>query len=329
MKPFRFLFRYLTIGLFCLSLSSCMSAPKAIVKGPQTIIPGQESVIKAQDSFVKILRIDGQRPVVEFPFRFVPRDAGAEVTMAPGDHVVNVVFDNIANVGKLWGFRSSYDFQLYARPERTYIVKYELANKAARLWIEDSQTSQHMEHVLASQNEPLLDVEVKLDQCPLFSMMPPKESGWIVDKRNKSEILIYRMSGSHNERYIISVALFDLPKLVSDQEFLAQLRQAQSNARNKSGAFVGRTILMDTMELVTSRKDYCAKYHIVSQSLTPARFPMTWTTPDNSEMVGFACRQPDNKNFGINFAYMHLYDAGHEDPNLDSKASDTFDSISF
>ena len=319
-----------TAGLVsCMALAGCVANPKAIIRGPETIIPGQESIVRAQDSTLIIISVDGRKPSIQPSFHFHPQDAGLEVTMAAGNHNIVAGYDNFRKVGLLGRVFSLYSFDIFTEPLHSYIIRYGISQKAAQLWIEDSNTLQHIGKIKASENEPILGFEVKWDQCPLFTMTPPREQGWIVEKRNKSGLWLRKVGESSNEQYNISVDLFDLPKLTSGNEFLARVRQGQLETRTKTGTFKYQNVMTDTMELMSGRKDYCVSYHIVSENVRSFKIPMVKSDPEMFEAFGYACRHPENKNFGINFGYLHKYERGKEDPQLQKKATEAFQSVEF
>jgi hypothetical protein len=319
----------LFVVLCVMALAGCIPQPQTILPGRQGFLSGPPSVVRSQDRAVSIIKVDGQSSVSRLNFALHNSQFAGQVTIPSGDHEIIAAYNNlrVPHLGN--PVYSWYMFGVTTNPGRTYEIRYERAPQAASLWIEEPETHQHVGKILASRNEPILDPENRLTQSMLFTFAPLHEPGWTVDIREGVQTVLSKEGESRNERSIISIHVTNLPKLTSEKEFLAWFKETQESSRRDNGYDKEYKTLDNGMELFSGRRDYCVKYHTLSENKTPTKIPFMSSEPDMSEVIGYICRHPDNKNFGINFGYIHKYEKGMEDPELDKKAADVFGRVDF
>ena len=123
--------------------------------------------------------------------------------------------------------------------------------------------------------------------------------------------------------YVASVILYKLPDVDSEAQFLKLISE-----RRLSEPDTGRFRIVKNAEEISHRSEvYCVKYHTISED--HAARTSSGVGSMLSEMMGYHCQHPKNKNVGVNFQYSHRHYPGDEDPLIGKKAAEFLEDVKF
>ncbi len=314
MNPKRVI-NYLAIAICCLITAGCIQpSVKMQVEG---LSAKQISTIKSADNKVSIVGVDGEKSVGFMEFILHDGQWAGEASLRPGKHRLNILYDD----GHI---KSQYLYALNTQAGSTYTINYQIVNRSAFLWFEDSATGKTVGKVVASMNEPLTDKNRVLDHSVYFTLNAPREDGWLVTYRNGNQTALAKEGDSIDETYAMGVVLFELPNLNTKQEFFNHMEESLKKGEN-SKRF---NLITKDLKYFDGKADFCVRQHRVAEDKEAVK------RSGNKgamilEMADFFCRLPRNKNIGIAFDYSHRYYAGHQDKNLAKSARASFSLLKF
>lgn len=246
----------------------------------------------------------------------------AEVLLKPDEYEVEVKYWNGPTFKR--HINSRYLFKVKTFPGKTYQIKHKELEKSAKLWIEDTNISNRVGKVLASENEPITEIDDILDHSIYYKFVPPKNEDWIIAYRNKSQMALAKNGEKEDETYALSIILFELPKIDSKESFLNYVK----TGREKDTDSKRFDMIKDEIAPYANFEDFCVFYHSVAID-KKAKKRSKRKDPMILEMSGYVLRHPQNKNLGINFDYSNRYYKGDKDSKLSDKASELFKQLKF
>src|SRR2546422_7861287 len=156
-----------------------------------------------------------------------------------------------------------------------------------------------------------------------FSVLPPQEPGWQILQRSTFLLALGKRGPQPDATYIASVILYKLPDVDSEVQFLKLISE-----RRLSEPDTGRFRIVKNAEEISHRSEvYCVKYHTISED--HAARTSSGARSMLSEMMGYHCQHPKNKNVGVNFQYSHRHYPGDEDPLIGKKAAEFLEDVKF
>ncbi|MFA4830387.1 MAG: hypothetical protein WC855_03135 [Thermodesulfovibrionales bacterium] len=304
---------------FVLSLIGCVHSTVQIHDAGA--LPANERVTLVTDSKdVTIERVD-QKKVTTLR-QLWDKKWDAEVQLEPGEHEIEAKYWNGPTFKQ--HIESRYLFSLKGAAGHTYQIRHRVSERSAKVWIEDATSGQRVGRVIASQNESVDEPAEVFDHSVYFTMTQPEESGWIIPNRNSGSINFGKQGSGIDETYAVYIQLVELPKLATRDDFIEYVKAGRGKDLDRNRF----TIVRDDIAYYEEREDYCISYHSISEDKN-AHKQSNNKDPMLLEMIGFFCRQPQNKNIGIVFDYSHRYYAGHQDEKLPEKARITFEKLKF
>ncbi len=241
----------------------------------------------------------------------------AEVSLKPDEYKINVKYWNGPTFKQ--HINSHYLFKLEALPGHTYQIKHRVVDKSAKLWIVDLNTSEQVGKVLASENEPITDIDTILDHSVYFKYSPPQNENWIIAYRNNWRIGLAKKGVQIDETYGISITLFELPILESKEAFLEFVKAGRENDTDPERF----NIIKDDINYYQEFSDFCVAYHSAAEDKKAKKISKN-KDPMILELAGYVCRHPKNKNIGVNFDFSHRYYKGNEDESLVLRVKELF-----
>ena len=243
-----------------------------------------------------------------------------EVLLKPNEYEIDVKYWNGPTFKQQ--INSHYLFSLEALPGHTYQIKHRVVDKSAKLWIVDLNTSEQVGKVLASENEPITDIDTILDHSIYFKYSPPKNEQWIIAYRNNYQTALGKKGNHIDETYGLNIIIFKLPNLESEEEFFEFVKAG----RKKDIDSKRFNMIKDDINHYQEFDDFCVSYHSAAED-KKAKKKSKSKEPMILEMVGYVCRHPNNKNIGVNFDVSHRYYKGQEDESLVLMAKELFKKI--
>jgi hypothetical protein len=155
------------------------------------------------------------------------------------------------------------------------------------------------------------------------SVLPPQEPDWQILQRSTFQLALGKRGPQPDATYIASVILYKLPDVDSEVQFLKLISE-----RRLSEPDTGRFRIVKNAEEMSHHSEvYCVKYHTISED----QAARTSSGPRSmlSEMRGYHCQHPKNKNVGVNFQYSHRHYPGDEDPLIEKKAAEFLGDVKF
>ncbi|TMH43579.1 MAG: hypothetical protein E6H59_07790 [Betaproteobacteria bacterium] len=155
------------------------------------------------------------------------------------------------------------------------------------------------------------------------SVLPPQEPGWQILQRSTFQLALGKRGPQPDATYVASVILYKLPDVDSEAQFLKLISE-----RRLSEPDTGRFRIVKNAEEISHRSEvYCVKYHTISED--HAARTSSGVGSMLSEMMGYHCQHPKNKNVGVNFQYSHRHYPGDEDPLIGKKAAEFLEDVKF
>lgn len=307
--------RYLALLVTCSTILSCAQPRARMYDGPD-LMPDQLSIIRTDDKKVSIVSIDGKKSVGFIEYMLHNSQWAGEISLKPGEHELYIRYDDSQR-------HSLYLIKLITLPGHTYLIKNLTYARSARLWLEDSDSKQHIGKITASTNEPI-DEETLIDHSVYYTFSPPRDEGWTIAYRNSTQTALAKEGSNLDETYAISIFVSELPNFASEEEFIDFLKK-EKDKDTDSKRF---KILKNDPQIYKGRGDYCVNYHSIVEDHMAAKKSSN-KDPMFLETVDYICRHPKNKNIGIIFDYSHRYYSGHSDEQLTEDASTVFKQLDF
>jgi hypothetical protein len=155
------------------------------------------------------------------------------------------------------------------------------------------------------------------------SVAPPQDPGWQILQRSTLQLVLGKQGPQPDATYMVLVVLYRLPDLNSETEFLKFISEQRLSAP-ETGRF---RIVKNVEEISRGRGAYCVSYHTISEDY--AARTSSGVRSMLSEMMGYHCQHPKNKNVGVNFQYSHRHYPGNEDSFLEKKATEVLEEVRF
>jgi len=310
----------ITVSLFILfTLLGCVRQ-SVNMSEDSTLKPKEASILITDSKNVSIEFINGKK--IRTFQQIWNSKWNAEVLLKPGEYEVEVKYWNGPTFKQ--HINSRYLFKVKTLPGKTYQIKHKELEKSAKLWIEDINISKQVGKVLASENEPITEIDNILDHSIYYKFAPPKNEDWLIAYRDKSQTALAKSGGKEDETYALNIILFDLPKIDSKEAFLDYVK----TGREKDTDSDRFDIINEKIAPYKKFGDFCISYHTVAID-KKAKKRSKKKDSMILEMAGYVIRHPQNKNIGINFDYSHRYYKGDKDANLSVKASELFRRLEF
>lgn len=301
------------------SLIGCAHSEVQLYEG-ERLSPADQSTIVTDSKDITIELINNKK-ITTFQ-QLMNGKWDAEVFLKPGEYEIYAKYWNGPTFKQ--HINSYYLFKLKTQPGHTYQIKHRVVEKSAKLWVVDLNTSEQVGKVLASENEPVTELDTILDQSIYYKYSPPQNENWFIAYRNNWGTALAKKGAHIDETYAINIILFELPNFESEEKFLdfvkaGRIKDVDSERFN---------IIRDDINNYKEFDDFCVGYHLTAEDKKAKKISKN-KDPMILEMAGYVCRHPKNKNIGVNFDFSHRHYKGHEDESLVLRVIELFKKLEF
>lgn len=307
-KPYVLLFLFVS-----LLIQSCVS----VYQGPDRNSDGI-AILKVIDKDTSVSNIDGLA-TTSLPSYAIKGRFEQELTLLPGKHEIVLIHGG-------WRETSSKAvYELEAQKGYTYLVQSKTVGKSTALWFEDEKSKERAGHILASSNEPVIEAVALDTYTSLYSFLPPKESGWIIQSRTYNHLVLWKDGSKEDESFVISILNGQIPSFKTEKEFIDAVEERRSralssspkrykNIESKVDPGDANDFCFDTQTLV---EDHDAKRKTSRKDMMIA------------ETAYRTCRNAANPNMVTEIYFSHRYYPGDKDSDFSAKAQGVFTGLKF
>ena len=302
-------FLLLVIALF---MHGC--ATMDVYQGPEMNSDGI-AVLKVIDKETSVSNIDGKATTSQASFAVKGRFE-QELTLLPGKHRIIIVHGGWREVS------SKAFYELDAQKGHTYLVQSKTVDKSTALWLEDEKSKERVGHILGSMNEPVIEA-VPLDTyTSVYSFLPPKESGWIIQERTYNHLSLRKEGSKEDESFVISIIDGQIPTFKNEKEFIDAAEERSRGALSERYKSIERKI--DAGDPA----DFCYDIYTLVEDHDPKRKSMR-TDLMLVETAYRRCRQQANPNMATEIYFSHRYYPGDKDSDFMAKAQAVFKGLTY
>ena len=301
---------FLFVSLF---IQSCVS----VYQGPDRNSDGI-ALLRVIDKDTSISNIDGMA-TTSLPSYAIKGRFEHVLTLLPGKHEIVLIHGG-------WRETSSKAlYELDALKGDVYLVQSKTIDKSTALWFENEKSKERVGRILASYNEPVIEPVALDTYTSLYSFLPLKESGWIIQSRTYDCLVLWKEGSKEDESFVISIMTGQIPSFKSEREFVDAVEEARSRAlsnnpkryksiESKVDPGDGNDFCFDTYTLV---EDHDARRKTSRKDMMLA------------ETAYRTCRNPANPNMVTEIYFSHRYYPGDKDSDFMAKAQDVFKGLKY
>ena len=309
-RSYRILLLLVIIGL----LQSCASVN--IYEGP-ALNSGAVSILKVIDKDTSISNVDGKATTSFASYAFKGRFE-KELTLLPGKHEIILIHGERKTVS------SKAVYEIAAVKDSTYLVRSKTVGKSTALWFEEEKSKERIGRIVASFNEPVIEAVALDTYTSLYSFLPPKESGWVIQERTHDRLSL-RKEGYEDETFVISIMIGQIPSFKNEKEFIDAVEERRSRAlSNMPKRYKNVESKIDP----GNAADFCYESYALVEDHDAKRKSLRKDLMI-AETAYRTCRHPANPNMATEIYYSHRYYPGVKDLDFMAKAQSVFMSLKY
>jgi len=294
-------------------IQSCVS----VYQGPAMNSDGI-AVLKVIDKDTSISNIDGMA-TTSLPSYAIKGRFEQELTLLPGKHEIVLIHGG-------WRETSSKAvYELEAQKGYTYLVQSKTVDKSTALWFEDEKSKERAGRILASSNEPVIEAVTLDTYASLYSFLPPKESGWIIQSRTYNRLVLWKEGSKENESFVISILNGQIPSFKIEKEFIDAVEERRSRALSSSPK---RYKSIESTVDPGDAADFCFDSYTLVEDHDAKRKSFRKDMM-LAETAYHACSNPANQNMVTEIYYSHRYYPGDKGSDFMAKAKDVFNGLKY
>jgi hypothetical protein len=304
---------FLLLLVIALLIQSCASMN--IYQGPEMNSDGI-AVIKVIDKDTSISNIDGKATTSLASFAVKGRFE-QELTLLPGKHEIVLIHGGWREVS------SKAVYELEAQKGYTYLVQSKTVGKSTALWLEDEKSKGRVGSIVESFNEPVVEAVALDTYTSVYSFLPPKESGWIIQKRTYNYLYLWKEGSKEDESFVISITDGQIPSFKSEKEFIDAVEERSSRA-----ALSKRYKNLERKIDPGDPADFCYDTYTLVED-NDAKRKSSRTDLMLVETAYRRCRHQANPNMAAEIYFSRRYYPGDKDLDFMAKAQNVFTSLKY